>query len=236
MKKRWLVSSAGRPRRWTDRSLASRIGGRGDRDEGRSQDPIAELVAAPDDVDDLAFGPAGAGNVDDRLVLARVERLAGLGLDGLHALALEQRPELAVDRRHALGPRARGQLGRAVVDGEVEVVGERQDLPDEVLAGQAEHRLALLARPAPVVAELGALALEAGEVLVGLRGRRLELAPERLDLGEEGGRRDVDLGRPFLGPGAMGHAGPSGVGFAGADRPAAEIARIRHRCAAPVHS
>src|SRR6478672_5236253 len=56
-----------------------RIGRRGDGHEGRPEDAIAELVAAPDDLDDLALVPAGAGHVDDRLVLARVERLACLG-------------------------------------------------------------------------------------------------------------------------------------------------------------
>ena len=37
-----------------------RVGRRGDGHEGRPQDAVAELVAAPDDLDDLALGPAGA--------------------------------------------------------------------------------------------------------------------------------------------------------------------------------
>src|SRR5512141_2292145 len=71
-----------------------RFGGRGDGHEGRPQDAIAELVPAPDDLDDLALRPAGARDVDDRLVLAGVERRAGLRVDRLDALALEQGAQL----------------------------------------------------------------------------------------------------------------------------------------------
>ena len=56
------------------------VGGR-DGDEGRAEDAVAEAVAAPDLLDDLALGAAGARDVGDRLVLARVERRAGRGVD-----------------------------------------------------------------------------------------------------------------------------------------------------------
>ena len=49
----------------------------GDGHERRPDDPVAQPVAAPDLLDDLALGAAGAGHVGDGLVLARVERRAG---------------------------------------------------------------------------------------------------------------------------------------------------------------
>ena len=56
-------------------------GRRGDGDERRPDDPVAEPVAAPDHVDDLAFGAARARDGGDRLVLAGIERRARRGLD-----------------------------------------------------------------------------------------------------------------------------------------------------------
>ena len=56
---------------------------------------------------------------------------------------------------------------RARLDGAVEVVGDGQDLADQVLAGEPELAHALLARPSLEVLELGALALERRQVLVG---------------------------------------------------------------------
>src|SRR5436305_14962040 len=58
------------------------------RDERWADHPVAELVAAPDDVDDLAFGATAARDVGDRLVLARVESRTGGGLVRVHALAV----------------------------------------------------------------------------------------------------------------------------------------------------
>src|SRR3954452_19681412 len=101
-----------------------RIRGRGDRDERRPDDPVAELVAATDDVDDLALCPAGARDVGDRLVLARIERDAGDRLDRTDAFALEQGPQLAIDRGDALHPAVVAELRRTVVDREIEVVGD----------------------------------------------------------------------------------------------------------------
>ena len=42
--------------------------------QGRSNDPIAEAIPAPDLLDDLAFFAARAGHVGNRLVLAWIER------------------------------------------------------------------------------------------------------------------------------------------------------------------
>src|SRR6516162_1206775 len=74
------------------------VGG-GDRHghEGRADDAVAEPVAPPDLFDDRAVRLVGARHVGDRLVLARVERLARIGVDGAHALALEEEAELAID-------------------------------------------------------------------------------------------------------------------------------------------
>ena len=63
-----------------------------------------------------------------------------------------------------------GDLVGPGLDGQVEVVGDGQDLAQQVLAGEAGVALALLGRAAPEVLELGALALQPGEVL--LRGLR----------------------------------------------------------------
>ena len=48
----------------------------GDGHEGRPDDAVAESIAAPDLLDDLALGLVGVRDVGDRLVLARVERPA----------------------------------------------------------------------------------------------------------------------------------------------------------------
>ena len=89
---------------------------------------------------------------------------------GGHALALEQVAQLAVDgaRRPRTTGRRRSIAGRASM-AQVEVVGEAQDLADEVLGGEAEVALALLGGPALEVEELGPLALQGEQVLVGLR-------------------------------------------------------------------
>ena len=74
--------------------------------------------------------------------------------------------------------------------------------PSEARPGVA---LAFVGRPAPEVLELGALALQAGEVLGRLGVGDLELALELVDLLEQLGRRDVDLVDSFLGSGSVGH-------------------------------
>ncbi len=59
------------------------------------------------------------------------------------------------------------------LDGAVEVVGEAEDLADQVLAGEPEVAHALLGRAPLEVLELGAFALERAEVFVGgAEGRR----------------------------------------------------------------
>src|SRR5262245_19265995 len=100
---------------------------RGDGDEGRPDDAVAEPVAASDLLDDLAVLAAGARHRRDRLVLAGVERPTRRGVDLADALALEQRPQLAVDRGHALDPRVVGDRRRPGLDRPVEVVGQRED-------------------------------------------------------------------------------------------------------------
>src|SRR4029079_10615866 len=184
------------------------VGVRGHGHEGRPHDAVAEAVPAADLLHDVAVVAASARHRRDRLVLARVERAARRGVDLADALALEQCPELPIDRGHALDPGIAGQLGWLGLDRPVEVVGEHQDLADEVLAREAEHRLALLAGPAPVVRELRPLPLEPGEVLVGLLLDGVALALQRVDVGEQLRRRDVDLVGALLRPRAMAHAAP----------------------------
>src|SRR5205823_184291 len=104
---------------------------------------------------------------------------------------------------------------------------EGKDLADEVLAGEAEHRVPLLGSAAPEVLELGPFALERGEVVVllalevvtlldrgrglGLEGlellaREVALGDESLDLGQELLRRDRGCGHANVG---RGHAAGS---------------------------
>ena len=135
-------------------------------------------------------------------MLARVERPSGRRVDGGHALALEQEAQLAIDGGDALEPGVVGDRRRARLDGAVEVVGEDEHLADEVLAGEAEVAHPLLGRPALEVLELGPLALERAEVVVGGGAGGVAFRGQRLDLGEQGGRRDVDLVGARLGAGA----------------------------------
>ena len=102
-------------------------------------------------------------------MLARIEGVPGPASIGGHALALEEGAQLAIDGADALEPGVAGDRLRTRLDGEVEVVGEGQDLADEVLGGETQVALALLGGAALEVEELGALALERDQVLVGLR-------------------------------------------------------------------
>src|SRR3954468_1546856 len=113
-----------------------RIGGvsrGGDRDEGRPDHAIAQPVTAADLLDDLALGAFSAWNVQDRLVLAGIERSTRRGVDRCHAFTLEELAELAIDRRDALEPGILGDRGGTRLDRAVKVVGEVEDLADQVL-------------------------------------------------------------------------------------------------------
>ena len=148
-------------------------------------------------------------------MFARIEGRAGHGVDRRHAFALEEDPQLAVDGRDALEPRVLSDRGRTRVDGAVEVVRDVEDLADEVLGGQAEIAVALLGGPSLVVEELGSLALERDQVVLGDLGRGVALGGQCLDDVEQGGRRDIDLLDALL------RSGP---------------AALRHRDDPPVHS
>ena len=78
----------------------------------RWDDPVAQPVAAPDLLDDLALGPVGVRDVGDRFMFARVERPARRRIDRVHAFALEQCPQLAVDGGDALEPGILGDRRR----------------------------------------------------------------------------------------------------------------------------
>ena len=142
--------------------LMGRCVGRRPRDghEGRSQDAVAEPVAAPDLLDDLALGPPVPGT----LTMASCSRGSNArpGAASMRLTPSDSRSvaQLAVDGRDALEPRVVGDGRRPGLDGPVEVVGDGQDLADQVLVGQAEVAVALLGRAALEVEELGALALE----------------------------------------------------------------------------
>ena len=172
--------------------------------EGRADDAVAEAVAAPDLLDDLALGPAGAGHVGDGLVLARVERPAGRGVDGGHALALEQQAELAVDGGDALEPG---------------VLGDRRRVAPRWRGRSRRRRprtLRIRSSPASPRSRSRSSAVRRLKFRNSARSRwsaaryssaRAErvvaLGGQRLDLGGEGGRRDVDLVGALLGAGAV---------------------------------
>jgi hypothetical protein len=110
-------------------------------------------------VHDLAIGPPRARDASDGLVLARVESSADR-LDRRHALALEQRPELAVEEDDALDPAGTLELRGHMVEGSIEVVGDSQELAQKRLAGQAELPLAVLGRAPLEVGKVGSRALQ----------------------------------------------------------------------------
>ncbi len=171
----------------------------GDRDERRADDPVPEAVASPDLLDDRAVRQAGPGHVGDGVVDTGIERLPGPRFDRRDALAVEQESELPVDRGDAVGPGVAGEHRRPGVDREIEVVGDGDDLAEQAFRGEAERRLSLLRGPALEVLELGPLTLEPREVLVGLAERLVPLHGQRLDVGQQLRRAEVDLVRALLG-------------------------------------
>ncbi len=139
------------------------------------------------------------------LVQPGIEHLPDGRLHRPDGFALEEGAELAIDRRDALRPRVVGQLGRAGLDGPVEVVERVDHLEPQRVGRPARGRGTLLLGPALVVEELGTLALQAAEIFVGLRDRVVALLRQSFDVGQELRRRDVDLGGTLLGPCSMRH-------------------------------
>src|SRR5665811_444618 len=180
--------------RWSVQPRASVADG----NEGRAQHAVPKAVAAPDLQHDLALRGAAPGDVTQRLVLIWVEGQPE-GLDRGHALALEERPELAVDRDDPLEPRVVARLWREVLEGEVEVVGQLHDPREQGLAGAVEVALPVGLRPALEVRVVGRGPLGRHKVLVGLRERRSAFGGQRLDLGEERRRSRLELRDPVVG-------------------------------------
>src|SRR3954451_18286876 len=91
-----LVSGQGFGRTaWFDR--IGGVSGGGDRDEGRPNNAVPEPVAAADLLDDLALRAICARDVQDRLVLARIEGATRRRVDRRHTFALQELAELAID-------------------------------------------------------------------------------------------------------------------------------------------
>src|SRR4051794_39642494 len=197
-----LVSGQGFGRTaWFDR--IGGVSGGGDRDEGRPNDAVPEPVAAADLLDDLALGAICARDVQDRLVLARIEGATRRRVDRRHTFALQELAELAIDGRDALEPGILGDRSRTRLDRAVEVVGKVEDLADQILAGETEVAHPLLGRAPSEVLELGAFALKGEEIFVGRLAADVQLGGEPLDLVREGRRRDVDIVGPRLGAGSV---------------------------------
>ena len=217
---RWVVFGVRRMDQLMGPSGTSPSGGARHGDERRADDPVAQPVAAPDLVDDLAIGAAGPGDAHDGLVLARVERRAGRRLDGGDALALEEQAQLAVDRGDALEPAVALEACRRVGDRAVEVVREDSTLRMRSSPARPASRTRSSAGAALEVGELRPLALQRGQVLVRLGHGIVALGDGRvaggdgdLQLGEQGGRGDVDLLDSLLGAGLAVHGSP-GLGHA----------------------
>jgi len=155
-----------------------------------------------------AFGPARPNKI---VTAAEAVRLihdgdtvatggfVGIGFAEGIALALEERPELAVDRDDPLEPRVVARLWREVLEGQVEVVGQLHDPREQGLAGAVEVALPVGLRPALEVRVVGRGPLGRHKVLVGLRERRFAFGGQRLDLGEERRRSRVELRDPVVG-------------------------------------
>src|SRR5829696_5184809 len=185
-----------------------RLGRRRDGDQRGPDDRVAEPVPSPDLVDDLALLAAGPRDADDGFVLTRVECGAGCGIERRDALALEQQPQLAIDRRDALEPGVSLQAPGGVRDGAVEVVREVQDLADEVLPGEAGVALTLHRSAPSEVGELGAFTLERGQVFVGLGDGLVAGCRHLGKLGGQGCRGDIELLDALLGAGLAVHRSP----------------------------
>ena len=100
-------------RRFGRRGRRGSGGGAATATSAGAQDAVAQSIAAAQLVDDLALGPAGAGHVDDGLVLARVELAARRRVDRGDALGLEQDAQLAVDGGDARRTTGRSRSTRA---------------------------------------------------------------------------------------------------------------------------
>ena len=136
--------------------------------------------------------------------------MADRGLHGANAFALEEAAQLAIDRRDALGPRVRGQCGGTSLDRPVEVVQRVEDLEPERVNGSGRRGGALLLDPALEVDEFGPLALETGQVLLGVGLGLVAFGGQPLDVGQKLGRRDVDIGDALFGACSVRHGGGSG--------------------------
>ena len=169
-------------------------------DEGRADDAVAEAIAAPDLLDDLAVGPAGAGHV----AIASCSRGSN-GRPGVASMAVT--PSLSSRSRSlrsmAAMPSNHGSVGdrlRPRLDGAVEVVGDGQHLAD---AGPRRRGRASRSRSSAV--RRLKFWNSARSRCRARRGTRRPVASassrslgEGLDLGEQRGRRDVDLVRALL--------------------------------------
>src|SRR5215213_3472588 len=198
-----VVQIAGRG---VDCGLDRRAGVLGDGHEGRPDHPVAESIAAPQLLDDLAAGAAGIRDVGDGLVLSGVEVGAWRRLDRRDALAFEQLPKLPVDRGDALDPALVDAALRAMLERQVEIVGQRKHLADEALGREAEHGIALLGCAALEVHELRALPLERREEVV-------PLAKEIIDV-----HALLALARSAAAAAVRGGAGRRGTGRRGTGR------------------
>ena len=150
-------------RRWC-RVAGSLTGVGGDGDERRAQDPITDAIAPLDLGDDGAVGHVGGLFLGERLVLARVERLAQR-LDGRHALRLEQHGAACGRWPRCPRPsRRRPASGIASMARSKSSAMARTLRSSNSLARPA-RRLALLVGAALVVREVGRGALQGGQVL-----------------------------------------------------------------------
>ena len=113
-------------------------------DEARPDDPVVQAVAALHLADHGVVGMVGGVLVGDRLVKVRIEWLAD-GLDGRHALRLEDVSQLALDELHALDPRVL-RVGGDALEGSIEVVEDGEQLADQQRVAELAERARALRR------------------------------------------------------------------------------------------
>ena len=183
--------------------VVGRAGG-GTGHEGRAEDAVAQSVAAPDLLDDLALGRPVPGT----LAIASCSRgsngVPGSASIGGHALALEEQAQLAVDGGDALEPGVVGDRRRAGLDGPVEVVGEARTLRMRSSAARPRSRSrSSLVRRLKLRNSARSRWRAARYSSAGLLVAASRSAVERLDVGEQRGRRDVDLVGALLGARAV---------------------------------
>jgi hypothetical protein len=169
---------------------------------GRTEEPLADPVAAPDLGRDLAVTVPVGGLAQDGFVPCGIE-IVPHGLDGLDAAAPQHLDDLPPDEIESVAIPPNGVGAGTVIDrhaeGAIEIVDDRQDVAEHVGSGRFGPVAALLVGALAVVVELGGHAQQPIVQVVAFLLQR--------GLWRPGG---IDRGRTFVtghGTDATGHRG-----------------------------